>query len=112
MQNVVDQLKALGESNRFRIMMMLREKPLCVCEIKCILDISGSNLSNHLKILKYADLLGHRRDGKWVEYYLKDDSVRALLNGITENIEDYDQIDADKAKLVDVDRMVCTDHSS
>jgi len=108
MEKTVEQLKALGEPNRFRIMMMLRERALCVCEIHSILNISGSTLSNHLKTLKYAGLAGHRRDGKWIEYYLKDDSVRILLNHLVEQMDDTMQIDADTGKLRNIDRQVCS----
>jgi ArsR family transcriptional regulator, arsenate/arsenite/antimonite-responsive transcriptional repressor len=108
MEKTVEQLKALGEPNRFRIMMMLRERPLCVCEIHSVLNISGSTLSNHLKTLKYAGLAGHRRDGKWVEYYLKDESVRLLLNQIADHMENAHQINTDTELLRNTDRTVCS----
>ena len=108
MRNTVEKLKALGEANRFRIMMMLRERPLCVCEIQCVLKISGSNLSNHLKILKYSGLLDSRREGKWIEYFIKDESVTSLLNNILKDIDDLSQIDSDIRKTREADRLTCS----
>lgn len=108
MEKIVEQMKALGEPNRFRIMMMLRERPLCVCEILSILDISGSTLSNHLKTLKYSGLAGHRRDGKWVEYYMKDDSAKSLLDFLLQNMDDTSQIHSDLENLRKTDRLVCS----
>ena len=111
MENTVEQLKALGEPNRFRIMMMLRDKSLCVCEIHSILDISGSTLSNHLKTLKYAGLVGHRRDGKWVEYYLKDESIGILLDFLVAQMTDRSRIDGDRDRLKNIDRLTCSNKS-
>lgn len=108
MEKTVEQLKALGEPNRFRIMMMLRDRSLCVCEIHSILDISGSTLSNHLKTLKYAGLAGHRRDGKWVEYYLKNESIGVYLDFLLEQMEDTSQINMDREKLKSTDRQTCS----
>lgn len=108
MEQTVEQLKALGEPNRFRIMMMLRDKSLCVCEIHSILDISGSTLSNHLKTLKYAGLAGNRRDGKWVEYYLKGESIGVLLDLLVEQMADTRQIDEDRDLLKNIDRLSCS----
>lgn len=108
MEKTVEKLKALGEPNRFRIMMMLRDRALCVCEIHSILDISGSTLSNHLKALKYAGLAGHRRDGKWIEYYLKEKSIGVLLDLLIEQMEDTTPIDDDRNKLKNIDRKTCS----
>lgn len=111
MEQTVEQLKALGEPNRFRIMMMLREKSLCVCEIHSILDISGSTLSNHLKALKYAGLAGYRRDGKWVEYYLKDESIGVLLDLLVAQMKDTSRINSDRDQLKNISRLSCSNRS-
>ncbi len=108
MKKTIEQLKALGEPNRFRIMMMLHERSLCVCEIQSILNISGSTLYNHLKTLKYAGLTDQRRDGKWIEYFVKDDSVTKLLDQITEHLVDPEQIESDKEHVRTSDRNICS----
>ena len=50
--------------------MMLMNKPLCVCEITDILELSISTVSNHLSILKEAGFLSDEKYGKWVIYSL------------------------------------------
>ena len=81
---------------------------LPVCEIQSILSISGSTLSNHLKTLKYADLTEQRRDGKWIEYFVKDDSVTKLLDQIIEHLEDPEQIESDKEHVRTSDPNICS----
>jgi len=57
--------KALGDRNRFRIVKMLQKRPLCVCEIREVLDISQPAVSRHLNILKNAGLIEDEKDGVW-----------------------------------------------
>jgi ArsR family transcriptional regulator, arsenate/arsenite/antimonite-responsive transcriptional repressor len=66
--------KALGDKNRLRIINMLVEKPLCVCEITEVLQLSQSTVSGHLRILKEAELVEDEKDGLWVEYRLCEDN--------------------------------------
>ena len=49
--NTVQMLKALGDETRIRIVNILRDGPLCVCEIESILEITQSNASRHLSKL-------------------------------------------------------------
>lgn len=62
--------KALGDKNRLRILKMLEEKNLCVCEITQILGIKQPSVSRHLKKLKMAGIIGERKNGFFSEYYL------------------------------------------
>lgn len=108
MEKFIEQIKALGESNRFRIMMMLRQRSLCVCEMLAVLDISGATLSNHLRILKHADLVISERDGKWIIYELRDQGVNDLLTMLYEQLEDRALLDHDAMHLKGLDRSVCS----
>lgn len=108
MNNVVNQMKALGDSNRFRISMMLMERSLCVCELLEVLDIAGGTLSNHLKILKNAGLIDQRKDGKWVEYFIADEKARTLLKSLLSYIDDTAQIDEDRKIITAINRTVCS----
>lgn len=74
--------KSLSDINRIRILKMLDRKPLCVCEITSILDISTSTVSSHLSYLKDAGFLYDIKIGKWVDYYLKRTSENPILNQI------------------------------
>jgi ArsR family transcriptional regulator, arsenate/arsenite/antimonite-responsive transcriptional repressor len=62
--------KALSDENRVRILLMLRQEELCVCQIVSVLGLSASTVSKHLSILHQAQLLDSTRRGKWVYYRL------------------------------------------
>jgi ArsR family transcriptional regulator len=52
MEEVEKIFKALSDSSRLRIIRMLQEKSLCVCEIREVLQLANSTVSQHLSILK------------------------------------------------------------
>ncbi|MGD9156009.1 MAG: metalloregulator ArsR/SmtB family transcription factor, partial [Bacillota bacterium] len=55
--NLLKILKALGDENRLRILNLLRQKKLCVCELESVLNMTQSNVSRHLIKLKDAELI-------------------------------------------------------
>lgn len=61
---------ALSEPLRIRLLELLREQELCVCELCEILEVSQSKLSFHLKTLKEAGLVRSRQEGRWIYYSL------------------------------------------
>ena len=108
MLEVINKMKALGDRNRFRISMMLLHRPMCVCEMLEILDIAGGTLSNHLKILKNAGLIGQRKEGKWIEYYISNKEAELLLSSIESYIVDKTQITGDRKSSSSITRAVCS----
>jgi DNA-binding transcriptional ArsR family regulator len=66
-------LKVLADENRLRLLMLLRERELFVCQIMAIAGISQPLVSRNLALLERAGLLDSRRDGKQVFYSLKKD---------------------------------------
>ena len=70
MRNLVKIFKALSDTNRIRIIKMLEVRPLCVCEIREILDLANSTVSKHLSLLRDVEFILDIKDGKWVEYEL------------------------------------------
>jgi DNA-binding transcriptional ArsR family regulator len=64
--------KALTDENRLRILMALREREMCVCQVTGFLDLSPSTTSKHLSILRQARLIESRKRGKWVYYTVGD----------------------------------------
>lgn len=103
MEKLVNIFKALGDKNRMRIVKMLQQKPLCVCEITAILQLAPSTVSKHLSILKNTEIIGCVKDGKWVEYHLRPNRKNVFLSGIlpliTYWINDDEQIKSDLQKL-------------
>lgn len=108
MRKIVKVFKALSDSNRIRILKMLEQRPLCVCEITEILNLATSTVSKHLSLLRDAELILDEKDGKWVNYYLNkdksDDYVKKLLPLIKSWLPDDDIILQDKEKVKTVDR--------
>lgn len=109
MNKLVKIFKALGDKGRFRIVKMLQQRSLCVCEITAVLELATSTVSKHLSLLKDAEIIADRKDGKWVEYYLNTSSknifVTGLLPLISYWLNDDDQVKSDREKLKTTNRM-------
>ena len=67
-------LKALADENRIRILNLLRNGELCVCDIEAVLGIKQSNTSRHLNRLKVAEIIASEKKSQWVYYRLKDET--------------------------------------
>ena len=65
-------LKALSDVTRLKIIHLLQEGELCVCEIMHALDKPQSTVSHHLNLLKNAGLIKWRKEGIWIHYQLRD----------------------------------------
>lgn len=63
-------IKALADENRLRILNLLSQKEMCVCEIEHILGINQSNASRHLIKLSEADIIFSEKQGQYVFYRL------------------------------------------
>lgn len=72
MDEVVRVYKALSEEMRLRIMMLLAHGELCVCDLMAIFEEPQSKISRHLAYLKNSGLLGSKRVGVWMHYFLKE----------------------------------------
>lgn len=71
--------KVLGDETRTKILYLLSQDELCVCDIATILDTTVSNVSHHLRLLKGARLVKYRKEGKNVFYSLDDEHVLNLF---------------------------------
>jgi len=69
---------ALGDEIRLEVLGLLRGGERCVCELTAHLALAQSRLSFHLKVLKDAGLVSHRREGRWSYYALDAEAVREL----------------------------------
>jgi DNA-binding transcriptional ArsR family regulator len=92
--------KALGHPARLRILAMLREGELCVCQVTAVLELAASTVSAHLNELKRAGLVLERKDGRWVFYSLSAEAATtALLGDIWALLRDDAQVAADARLL-------------
>ena len=80
--------KVFGDSTRIRILFVLFEAEVCVCDLAAALNMTQSAISHQLKILKQNRLIKSRREGKSVFYSLADDHVRAIIAQGQEHIEE------------------------
>ena len=85
MKKTVKILKALSDPTRLRIIMLLLERNLCVCELLFILDMEQSRISHQLRILRDAELVEDIRDGKWIVYTIPGE-IRKKLNPLLDQI--------------------------
>ena len=82
--------KVFGDSTRIRILFVLFEAEVCVCDLAEALNMTQSSISHQLKILKQNKLVKSRREGKSVFYSLADDHVRTIISMGLEHIEETD----------------------
>jgi ArsR family transcriptional regulator len=71
--------KVFGDSTRLRILFSLMESEKCVTDMSESLDMTASAISHQLKVLKQADLVRGRREGKMICYALADDHVKTII---------------------------------
>ncbi|MBF2026232.1 MAG: winged helix-turn-helix transcriptional regulator [Oscillatoriales cyanobacterium C42_A2020_001] len=67
---VIAGFHALSEPLRVKVVELLRENELCVCDLCEVLEVAQSKLSFHLKTLKDANLVRSRQVGRWMYYSL------------------------------------------
>ncbi|MBU3208956.1 metalloregulator ArsR/SmtB family transcription factor [Clostridium algidicarnis] len=84
MENEVKILKALAHPIRLKIVKKLSLGELCVCKLNEDVEFSQSNLSQHLKILKEANILKSEKRGMWIHYSIADYKVLDILSTLEE----------------------------
>lgn len=80
-------------------MMMLRERPLCSCELLEVLDIAGGTLSAHLKVLKESGLMTQNKKGRWVLCSISDKAAIDLLETLEGRVESSELFQNDLAMI-------------
>lgn len=79
-------LKVFGDSTRIRIIFVLCNGEMCVCDIANLLNMTQSAISHQLRVLKQARLVSTRRDGKTIFYSLCDDHVKTIFYHAMEHV--------------------------
>lgn len=85
---LADLFKVFGDSTRIKILFVLFESELCVCDLSEKLNMTQSAVSHQLKVLKQNRLVKSRRDGKSIIYSLADDHVVSIIAQGLEHIEE------------------------
>jgi len=86
--DLADLFKVFGDSTRIKILFVLFEREVCVCDIAQLLDMTQSAISHQLRVLKQNHLVKNRREGKSVLYSLADDHVKTIIGQGFEHIEE------------------------
>ena len=86
--DLAELFKIFGDSTRIRILYVLFEAEVCVCDLAEALNMTQSAISHQLRILKQNKLVKSRREGKSVFYSLADDHVRTIIDQGREHIEE------------------------
>ena len=99
--------RALGDPSRVRILMALRGRQLCVCQITGLLDLAPSTTSKHLSILRQARLIESRRRGRWVYYVLAEQSrrpeIREALAWLVRSLSGDPEVLRDEQTIVELE---------
>jgi ArsR family transcriptional regulator len=78
--DLAELFKVFGDSTRIKILYVLLESEMCVCDIAELLNMTQSAISHQLRVLKQSSLVKFRREGKAIFYSLADDHVVTILN--------------------------------
>lgn len=103
MEQLIQFFRALSDETRLRIMMLLTQGELCVCDLMVVLDEPQSKVSRHLAYLKHSGLTNSKRAGVWMHYRLKepaDDIHRAQIDFLKEQLSHLPQFRIDREKLL------------
>lgn len=89
MQNILRIFKALSEETRLRILKLLGQGELCVCDLVAALDMDQPKVSFHLNTLKGAGFIKDRKEGRWSHYRLDESDFfrRFLILAVLERME-------------------------
>ena len=86
--DLAELFKVFGDSTRIRILFVLFEAEVCVCDLAKVLNMTQSAISHQLRILKQNKLVKNRREGKSIFYSLAEDQVRKIINQGRDDIEE------------------------
>ena len=86
--DLTELFRIFGDSTRVRILYVLFEAEMCVCDIAMLLGLTQSAVSHQLRALKNARLVKSRRDEKTVFYSLADDHVKTIIDQGLEHVSE------------------------
>jgi len=89
MEELLKVMKAASDPGRIKILKMLEQRVMCVCEIYTILGLAQSTASKHLKILEEAGLVRSYKDGLWVNFTLADGRQNPYASNLLGNLKHW-----------------------
>ncbi len=112
MRDYLKVMKAVADGTRVKILKMLQQRNLCVCEMQAVLGISQPSVSRHLRLLEDADLVRSEKDGMWNNFRLaKPEETNPYSRVILEHLQKWLEDDMSIRELLKqtkvVDRATC-----
>ena len=114
MTQLINMFKILSDETRLRIIILLAQKEICVCELSYILEVSQPNISKNLSKLRDMNLVTSERKEKFIFYKLKNENkiLTHIVRDVLDNLEDYPQLVIDQIRNVDNQKLLdqCCNH--
>ena len=83
-QSACDALGALSDPLRWQIVSLLKDGERCVCDLEDALGLQQSRLSYHLAVLRNAEVITSRKQGRWVYYSVSPDALEGLASVLSD----------------------------
>jgi len=110
MSKLVTFCRTLSDETRWRIVRLVLDRALCVCELADILGMPQSSVSSHVQIIRKAGFLESERCGKWTYFRIARGHV-ALLRSVMKHFPDggefADDLERAEARLVRRESSCC-----
>lgn len=102
--------RALGDDTRWRILRLVMDRALCVCELADILEMPQSSVSSHVQIIRKAGLLESERCGKWTYFRIHSNHfslITQIIATFPNSPEHKTDLKKAKARLADRENSCC-----
>lgn len=86
LKELADFYKVFADPTRIKILCVLLESEMCVCDLAEVLEMTQSAISHQLRVLKQMKLVKNRREGKTVYYSLADSHIQTIISQGMEHI--------------------------
>lgn len=86
MKELAEFYKVFGDATRIKLLYVLLESEMCVCDLAAVLQMTQSAISHQLRVLKQMKLVKNRREGKTVYYSLADGHIQNIISQGMEHI--------------------------
>ena len=108
MHDFMNITKALSDQNRVRVLLTLKGRELCVCQIIALLGLAPSTVSKHMSILKNAKLVESRKEGLWMHYRVPNKTslkIRNAVKWVCASLETNETAKKDRIRLRKILKM-------
>jgi ArsR family transcriptional regulator len=108
MHDFMNITKALSDQNRVRVLLALKGRELCVCQLIELLGLAPSTVSKHMSILKNARLVESRKEGLWMHYRLPGkpaSEIKNIVGWVIGSLEASETVKKDSARLKKILKM-------